>query len=82
MKTINYTDFAAHLPEVVSTVTGLGDLVRVINKNGENFVLIEETQYKSMLEAMRMMFAASGAVNPDEQTISIAEMNHNWGIMR
>lgn len=82
MKTMNYSDFSAHLPDVVSDVTTLGDIVRVINPNGENFVVMEEAEYNLMLEALRMVFAASGAVTPDEQSISLAELNRNWGILQ
>lgn len=82
MKTINFSDFSAHLPDVVSDVTILGDIVRVINPNGENFVVMEESECNLMLEALRMVFAASGAVTPDEQSISLAELNRNWGILQ
>lgn len=82
MKTINFSDFSAHLPDVVSDVATLGDIVRVINPNGENFVVMEEAEYNLMLEALRMVFAASGAVTPDEQSISLAELNRNWGILQ
>lgn len=82
MKTMNYSDFSAHLPDVVSDVAILGDIVRVIKPNGENFVVMEEAEYNIMREALRLVFAASGAVTPDEKSISLAELNHNWGILR
>lgn len=82
MKTMNYSDFSAHLPSVVSDVAALGDIVRVINPNGENFVVMEEAEYNLMLEALRMVFAASASVTPDEQSISLAELNRNWNILQ
>lgn len=69
MKSIMYEDFAAHLPEVVSTVTDLGDMVRVINKNGENFVIMEEAECNFLLEAARKELGASKADCLDELII-------------
>lgn len=82
MKTMDYSDFSAHLPDVVSDVATFGDIVRIINPNGENFVVMEEAEYNIMLEALRMVFAASGAATPDEQSISLAELNRNLDILR
>lgn len=82
MKTMNYLDFSSHLPDVVSDISTLGDMVRVINPNGENIVVMEEAEYNLMLEALRMVLAASGAVTSDEQSISLAELNRNLGILQ
>ncbi len=69
MKSIMYEDFAAHLPEVVSAVTVFGDMVRVINKNGENFVIMEEAECNLLLEAMRKELGASKVESIDELII-------------
>ena len=66
MKSIMYEDFAAHLPEVVSTVTDSGDMVRVINKNGGNFVIMEEAECNLMLEALRKELGTSKVETLDE----------------
>lgn len=66
MKSIMYEDFVTHLPEVVSTVTDFGDMVRVINKNGENFVIMEEEECNLLLEAMRKELGASKVESIDE----------------
>lgn len=69
MRSIMYEDFAAHLPEVVSAVTVFGDMVRVINKNGENFVIMEEAECNLLLEAMRREFGGSKVESLDELII-------------
>lgn len=82
MKTMNYSDFSAHLPDVVSNVGELGDIVRVINPNGDDVVIMNESEYNIMLESLRMVLAASGAVTSDEKSISLAELNRNWGVLQ
>lgn len=69
MKSIMYEDFAAHLPEVVSTVTIFGDMFRVINQNGENFVIMEEAECNLLLEAMRKELGASKVESFDELVV-------------
>lgn len=69
MKSIMYEDFAAHLPEVVSAVTDFGDMVRVINKKGENFVIMEEAECNLLLEALRKEFGASKVESLDDLVI-------------
>lgn len=69
MKSIMYEDFAAHLPEIVSAVTNFGDMVRIINKNGENFVIMEEVECNLLLEAMRKELGASKVESLDELII-------------
>lgn len=69
MKSIMYEDFAAHLPEIVSAVTNFGDMVRIINKNGENFVIMEEAECNLLLEAMRKELGASKVESLDELII-------------
>ena len=82
MKTMDYSDFSAHLADVVSDVTTSGEMVCVTNENGKDFIVVEETEYNLMLEALRMVFAMSGAVAPDGKTISLAELNRNWDNLR
>lgn len=69
MKSIMYEDFAAHLPEVVSAVTNFGDMFRVINQNGENFVIMEEAECNLLLEALRKEFGASKVESLDDLVI-------------
>lgn len=69
MKSIMYEDFAAHLPKVVSAVTNFGDMFRVINQNGENFVIMEEAECNLMLEALRKELSASKVEKLDELVV-------------
>lgn len=74
MKTISNSEFETGLSKVIEKMTTGGETVRVERENGGNFVIMEESEYNLMLEALRMVFAASASVSTDEQTISVSGM--------
>lgn len=74
MKTISNSEFSTGLSGIIEEVTTGGEVVRVERENGGNFVVMEEAEYNLMLEALRMIFAASASVSSDEETISVSGM--------
>jgi len=74
MKSITYEQFTSALPDVVSGVLCAGDIIKVNMNGGGSFVLLDEPEYNIMLDALRMVFATAGSVEPDGKTIDVKKL--------
>lgn len=79
MKTIDYTnlEFSGVLEEIADT----GEAVCISLESGAEVVAIEKSQYEILLNALRMVFAASASVNADSQTVSISDTLNKFDVL-
>ena len=58
--------FGSSLPDVVDAVLGVGDVVRVDAGNAGAFVVVEEAEYKILVDALQGVIAVATSMGPDE----------------
>ena len=83
MKNITLHEFMMNIVDVLPGVTRDGDIVSVETEQNGTFVILEESEYNVMRDAMKIVFALAGAANKDgvidfKTILSKAGLDVDW----